>query len=152
LLRWLIEATFVEKRVVQTLPGLRHEVELRPVSPSEMAVRAMLTKEPREGGLIGRLPVLQVETQGFAVAAPAAARQSAMMGDSVECARGAEVVARRANAGARLELEKARGAEVVARYQGRPAAVETPVEESIPVFAPAEANDVTGDPTSPPRA
>jgi hypothetical protein len=49
LLPWLIEASFVEKHVVRKLLGLRHEVEYRPVSPSEQAVRALLRAEPREG-------------------------------------------------------------------------------------------------------
>ena len=68
----------------------------------------------------------------------------------VELEAGAQQVARRANAGARLELELRRGAEVVARHEGRRTAVETPpVEtpvESYPVYVPAESNDSTVDP------
>jgi hypothetical protein len=109
LLRWLIEATFVTKHVVRKLLGLKHEVELRPVNPSEQAVRAMLTKEPREGGLSGRLPVLQVEEPRL-TAAPAAPEAPKFEPHPVEQAAGRAVVARHANSAERTKLETEQGA------------------------------------------
>ena len=49
-LRWIISETFVTKHVVRKLPGLKHEVEYRPVQPSELAVRALLRAPANEGG------------------------------------------------------------------------------------------------------
>jgi hypothetical protein len=157
LLRWIVEATFVTKHVVRKLPGLGHEVELRPVNPNEMSIRAMLTKEPREGGLISRLPVLNVETQGFA--APAAPVEKEIASSPLpevqaELLAGARTSARYANAAERTRLEAQRGAEVSARHAARQVKAETPavVEESYPVYPPAEANDGAVDPATPPQA
>jgi hypothetical protein len=49
-LRWIISETFVEKHVIRKLPGLKYEVEYRPVQPSELAVRALLRAPANEGG------------------------------------------------------------------------------------------------------
>jgi hypothetical protein len=147
LLRWIIEATFVEKVVARKLLGSRHEVEYRPVNPSEQAVRALLRAEAKEGGLLGQLPVLRVEEPQLTAAPVTAPEAPKFEPHPVEQAAGARQVARYANAGARLELEKARGAEVVENYrQSRQVAVEAPVEESIPFHAPAETNDSAVDP------
>jgi hypothetical protein len=149
LLRWLIEATFVEKRVVRTLLGLRHEVELRPVSPSEMAVRAMLTKEPREGGLIGRVPVLQVETPQREVAPPP--EKPLMVLNPAELEAGRRQVERYTAYASdeRRRLEMERGAQVVERHsQGRQAVrEEPPVVESYPIRFAADGGDATAQET-----
>jgi hypothetical protein len=153
LLRWLIEASFVQKHVVRKLPGLGHEVELRPVNSNEMSIRAMLTKEPREGGLIGRLPVLQIEMPQLEVAAPQ--KQPLIVETApAEHAAGRAAVARHANSDERRRLEIERGAQVVERYrQGRQAAVEPstraqePVEESYPIRFAADGGDATAQET-----
>jgi hypothetical protein len=149
LLRWLIEASFVEKVVTRTLPGLKHEVEFRPLNPSEMAMRALLRAEPREGGLIGLLPVLNVETQGFAAPVTPVEKETAsspLPDDHPEVLASQRTTARYADAAARTELEKARGAERVAYYEGRQAP-ETPiVDESYPAYLPGKAED--SDPAS----
>jgi hypothetical protein len=129
-MRWIIAETFVEKHVIRKLPGLNYVVEFRPVNPSELAVRALLRADQRDGGLTGKLPMLEVETQGFAapVAAPPAA--PGLPDDHPEVLAGRRTQARYANTGAQTELEKARGAEMVAKYQGQRAAA---IEESYPV-------------------
>jgi hypothetical protein len=143
-LRWIIEASFVQKCTVRKIlatGAIGHEIEFRPIRPSEMAVRTMLTKEPKYGGLLGRLPPLEIEEPRQEVA-PAIA-PIAMDGskEAVELARGKQVLARFANPDERRELELARGAEILARFANRQQA--PAAEESIPVFI-----DKTVDPTS----
>ena len=163
-LRWIISETFVTKHVVRKLPGLKCEVEHRPVYPSEMAVRALLTKEPNEGGLRGKLPVLEVETQGFT--APAAPEPPAALGlpdDPPEILAGRRTAARYADSDKKRELEMKRGAEVVERYrrgQQVAPAVQPPAEDhpvfienqEPPAHVPAEAKDSAADPTRPSQA
>jgi hypothetical protein len=153
-LRMILESLFVTKHVVRK--GLKYEVEFRPIQAGELAVRSLLTKDPKDGGLAGLLPVLNVETQGFAAPVAAAEKEitsSPLPEVQAEILAGRRTAARYADAGARTELEKARGAEMVRNYQGqRAAAVAPPIEESIPVFAPAEANDGAADPAGPPQS
>ena len=135
LLRWLIEATFVEKHVMRTLPGPRYEVEYQLVRPSESAVRTLLTREASEGGLRAKLPVLQIEEPQLMAPPVAAPAASGLPDDHPEAVAGRRTLARYADADKKRELEMARGAAVRAKYEGRQAAVETPVvEESIPIF------------------
>jgi hypothetical protein len=158
LLRWLIEATFMEKHVVRTFPGLRHEVEYRPVNPSEMAVRALLTKEPRDGGLVGVLPPLVIERpQVLAREEKPEVATSNLPEVQVELTAGAAQVARHGNTAERTRLEGQRGAEVVARNEGRqavvdPSAREPIAEESYPAYLPDKTNDGAADPARPPQA
>jgi hypothetical protein len=136
-LRWILQETFVAKRVVRKLPGLNNEVEYRPVQPSELAVRALLTKDAREGGLLGCLPVLQIETLGFAAAAPVEKEiTSNLPDDHPEVLASRRTTARYADSDKRTRLEAQRGAEVSARHAAQQVRTETPavVEESIPIF------------------
>jgi hypothetical protein len=77
---------------------------------------------------------------------------SALPEVQAEMLAGARQVARHGNTAERTRLEAQRGAEVSARHAARQGKAETPAvaEESIPVFAPAEANDV--DPAGAPQA
>jgi hypothetical protein len=150
LLRWLIEATFVEKHVIRTLPGPRYEVEYQLVRPSESAVRTLLTREASEGGLRAKLPVLQIEEPQLMVPPAAAPTAPGLPDDHPEAVAGRRTLARYADADKKRELEMRRGAERVAYFEGRQVKAETPAaEESIPAYAPAEAKDGTKDPASP---
>jgi hypothetical protein len=138
-LRTILESLFATKAVVRKIGvtgRFEHVVELKPIQPSELAVRALLTKEPKDGGLAGLLPVLQIETQGFATAPVAPAEKPPIETNPVEHAAGRAAVARHAASAERTRLEIARGAEVVERHrQGRQTAVEpTPLVEEYPVF------------------
>jgi hypothetical protein len=141
-LRTIVESLFATKSVVQREGRL--EVNYPPVSPSEMSIRAMLTKEPRDGGLIGRLPILQIEQLRVAQPETVAPPEPVFIPGSREEAEyltSKRVAARYANPGARTELESQRGAEVSARYarqqQQAAAATEPPiVVESYPIYAP----------------
>jgi hypothetical protein len=142
-LRMIIEELFVTKHVVRK--GLRHEVEYQPVRPNEMAVRALLRAEPRDGGLIGRLPRLEVEQpQVQAPPEPAPVFMQPGSREEAEFLAGQRGYQRLANTDARTELESRRGREVSERYanQRRQAAatagtpVETVVVESYPIYAP----------------
>jgi hypothetical protein len=138
-LRWILAETFAEKRVVRKLS--RYEVEYRPLNPNEMAVRALLRADPRDGGLITRLPPLNVEQPQAPVAPP----EPRLPDDHPETIASRRTQARYTNADARRELESARGREVSERYarQQQQAATETQVAEpqvveSYSVFAPPE--------------
>jgi hypothetical protein len=151
MLAWILEGYFATPHVVENEGRL--ELEHRGVVVSEMVLRHMLTtEEAKYGGLLARLPRLVVERARAAVEEKPGKATLNLPEVQAELEAGAREVARRANDAEQTRLETEQGARVVARHEGRQVAVETPVEESIPVFAPAEANDVTGDPTSPPRA
>jgi hypothetical protein len=147
-LRWIIQETFVEKRVVRKLPGLKYVVEYRPVNPSELAVRALLRADPMDGGLAGVLPVLNVE-QGFATAAAPVEKEitSLLPDDHPEVLASRRTSARYADAAERTRLEGQRGAQVVEKHrQGRqvatdPSAREPIAEESYPAQLPGKAED-----------
>jgi hypothetical protein len=51
-LRAIIRAHFASKHIVNVATGLG--IEFRPVEPSELVVRTLLTAPPRDGGLIGK--------------------------------------------------------------------------------------------------
>jgi hypothetical protein len=158
-LRWIIAETFAEKHVIRKLPGLNYEVKLRPVQPSELAVRALLTKDPKDGGLAGLLPRLEVETQGFA--APVTAPEpKPIETNPVEHAAGLAAIARHASSAERTRLEVEQGRRVSERHRlGQQAAVqEAPAVEEYPALvegqqppphARAEAKDSAVDPASP---
>jgi hypothetical protein len=118
------------------------------MSPSEMAVRALQTKEPRDGGLLGRLPVLQVEQPQMPMPpepAPVFEPGSQLEAEYLAGQRG---YARVMNTSERTALEIQRGREVSERYakqQQQQTAAEAPIEtvvvESYPIYAPPPAND-----------
>jgi hypothetical protein len=58
-LRGIIRGNCAHKCLVTTATGLA--VELRPVEPSELVIRTMLTAPPRDGGLLGRVPAAVIE-------------------------------------------------------------------------------------------
>jgi hypothetical protein len=148
-LRWILAASFVTKHVMNTGTAWRPvlKVEHREVNPSETAVRAMLTKDAREGGLRGRLPRLQIETPRQEAAPVEEPTPVVMDGskEALEYAAGRKTAARFASNAEQTRLEMAQGAAVSARYAGRQAPVETPVIEEVhPVFI-----DKTVDPAGP---
>jgi hypothetical protein len=150
LLRWICQESFCTKQAVQKIMvtgAVGYVIEHRPVQPSEMAIRTMLTKGPKEGGLIGRLPPLKIEESRHE-AAPPTAEPTPVLDErgQLEYAAGQRALARFANPEARTQLEMARGAEVLAKYQNQRAAVEPPVVEEHQVFA-GKPNDSV-DPTS----
>jgi hypothetical protein len=153
-MRWILTETFVTKHVVRKLLGLRYEVDYRAVNPSEMAVRALLRADSRDGGLIGYLPVLNIEEPLRAPVPPEKqlATSSPLPEIQRELDAGARQVARRSDA-SRREEELKRGAEVVEKYRrGRQVAVETaPVVEEYPIHAPIESK-AAEDPAEPPQA
>jgi hypothetical protein len=146
-MRWILAETFATKAVVQK--GLGYEVEYRPVNPNEMAIRAMLTKEPRDGGLIGRLPRLEIE-QPQAPVMPPEPEPSFLPDDHPEVIASRRAAARYSNQNERTALESARGAEKSAEFARRQAAAaagekfgetqvaEPQIVESYPVFAPPQ--------------
>jgi hypothetical protein len=146
-LRWTLEGYFVTPHLVQREGRL--ELEYRGVRPNEMVARSMLTAEPKQGGLLGKLPRLEIEQPRQQAAPPAEPRPVVMDGskEAVERARGQEVLARFTNPEERTRLEMARGAEVLAKYQSQRAAVETPAVEEHPVFI-DKTDDSPVDPAS----
>jgi hypothetical protein len=145
LLGWLVEAHFTTPHVVEKAGRL--ELEYRGVRANEMVLRHMLvTTEGKHGGLLGRLPVLRVEEPQVAVEEKPQKATPSLLDDHPEVIAGRRELAKHADAAARLELEKARGAETLAKYQGRQAAVETPMEDSIPMHLPEKPNDAAVDP------
>jgi hypothetical protein len=153
-LGWVLHGYFATMHVVER--GGRLEIEYRGVRTNELVLRHMLTAEGKYGGLVDKLPVLVIERPQVMTAPTAAPEQpqSCLPEVQAEMLTGARQVARYADAGRQRELEMARGREVVARHAARQVKAETPavVEESIPVFAPAEANDGAVDPARPQQA
>jgi hypothetical protein len=157
-LRVILESLFATKAVVRKLPGLKYEVEYRPINPSEAAVRALLRADQRDGGLLGRLPVLVVETQGFAALSLAPPAAPGLPDDHPEVLASRRTQTRYADSDARRELEIARGREVGERYRLRQqaAAVDPSTKpqelivEKYPVFAPPESK-AAEDATEPPQ-
>jgi hypothetical protein len=70
-LREIIRANCVRKCLVTTATGLK--IEFRPVEAGELTIRTLLTAPPRDGGLLGRVPVAQVEAPRQEVAEKPAA-------------------------------------------------------------------------------
>jgi hypothetical protein len=151
LLGWVVEAHFTTPHIVERAGRL--ELEYRGVRANELVLRLMLvTEEAKYGGLLGRLPPLVIERpQVMATEEKPQEAMSNLPEVRVEQLAGQRQVARHGNTAEKTRLEAQRGAEVSARLRGKLRA-ETPAvaEESIPVFAPAEANDV--DPAGAPQA
>jgi hypothetical protein len=117
LLRAIIRANFVGKCLVTT--GTVLGVEFHPIEVSELVVWTLLTASPNEGGLLGRVPPVQVE----------APRQSAEPAESpgqvvrspeteIEIASGQKAAVKHAVAGGeRLKLEVEQGQRRSAQFQ-----------------------------------
>jgi hypothetical protein len=101
-LRAILRANFATKHLVTAGGGL--SVEYRPVEVSELVVRTLLTAPPRDGGLLGRVPMAQME-------APRQVEEAAPVVPSnpIEDAAGKAALARHAGAGGertRGEIER----------------------------------------------
>jgi hypothetical protein len=131
-LRWTLEGYFATPHLVER--GGRLELEYRGVQPNELVTRAMLTAEPKQGGLLGKLPRLEIERPQQAMAAPVV--EQAPVRDErgqLEFEGSQRALARFANPEQRRELEMRKGAERVEWHRQRQqAAVEPPAVESDP--------------------
>jgi hypothetical protein len=101
-LREILRANFATKHIVNAATGL--EVAFRPVEVSELVIRTLLTAPPRDGGLIGRVPMVQMEAPR-----QVAEEVAVMVANPIEDAAGKAALAKHAGAGGertRQEMEK----------------------------------------------
>jgi hypothetical protein len=101
-LREIIRTNFVSKCIVNTATGVG--IEYRPVEVGELVIRTLLTAPVRDGGLVGRVPMVQMEAPRQVV------EEVAVVGTNpIEDAAGEATLARHAGAGGertRQEMEK----------------------------------------------
>jgi hypothetical protein len=105
ILREVIRENFVTKQLRIAADGAV-EKSYAPVEPAETAIRQMLTAPVKEGGLIGRLPPVQVTTAPQVAAEP----QAGLPDDHPETIAGRRALARHAGIGTHQEIEAGRAA------------------------------------------
>jgi hypothetical protein len=114
-LREIIRTNFVSKCIVNAGTGLSKEY--RPVEVGELVVRTLLTAPPRDGGLIGRVPMAAMEAPRQAVEEAAVVHSN-----PIEHAAGQRALAKHSGgaSGERTQQEIARGRQRLAELQDRP--------------------------------
>jgi hypothetical protein len=112
-LRAILRANFATKHIVNTATGLN--VEYRPVEVSELVVRTLLTAPARDGGLLERVPAVQMEAPQQMIKEAAAA---VVVTNPVEHAAGQAALAKHGAAAAeRLREEMEAGARTLAKFR-----------------------------------
>jgi hypothetical protein len=105
IMRKVLRENFVTKQL-RIAAGGAVEKAYTPVEASEGVIRQMLTAPPKEGGLLGRLPQVQVTAAPQEVAEP----QVLLPDDHPEVVAGRRAAARHAGMGTQQEMEAGRAA------------------------------------------